>query len=104
MPRDVQGFEGEKGSSAHYNVPARKRKNTKTLFWGRSIIRGFSLFAGGLGTQPHRKARDECTQYRQIDYTVRGFLEAQKLKVFYFSLVANISSVGRKILRFMQRK
>jgi hypothetical protein len=57
------------------------------------------IFAGGGGVlepNPPRKARDECTQYRQVDYTVRGFLQAQQLKVFYFSLVANIPSVGKK--------
>jgi hypothetical protein len=41
-------------SSSHHNVSAKKRKYEKTLnfvLWGRrSIIRGFLLFAGCLGT------------------------------------------------------
>jgi hypothetical protein len=36
----------------NHNVSANKRKPLKILkwFWGRSSIRGFSLFARGLGT------------------------------------------------------
>jgi hypothetical protein len=36
-------------------------KNTETLFFGgESIIHGFFLFTGGLGTEPLQKVRDGC--------------------------------------------
>jgi hypothetical protein len=56
MSLNVQGGERKKNiSSFYHNVSANKRKtlnNPKTLYFfgGRSIIRGFLLSAGGLGT------------------------------------------------------
>ena len=49
------------GSRSRYSLSAKERKTLKILIflWGRSI-RGFSLFAEGLGTKSRRKAKNDC--------------------------------------------
>jgi len=57
------GERGGGGGRSRYGVSAKGKKNTKNanfFFWWCRSIRGFSLFAEGLGTKSRRKAKDDC--------------------------------------------
>jgi hypothetical protein len=62
MPHYVEGAEG-KGEAAPFTMFLQRKEDTKNnfFFWAAVSYLWIFAFLGGLGTQPPRKTRDECT-------------------------------------------